>query len=47
MSLKLDLGCTEFDLLGLTFNVQLNKIITLNYDRVIQEIEQNNKIIQI
>ena len=44
VSLKLDWGCTEFDLLGLKFNVQLNKMINLNYDKVIHEIE---KILQI
>ena len=35
VSVKLDWGTTEFDLLGITFSIDLNKIPSLYYDRAI------------
>ena len=40
VSLKLDWGCTEFSLLGLKFNVELDKIILLNYEKAVLDIKE-------
>ena len=40
---KLDWGTTEFNLLGLQFSVDLNKIPAMNYSLILNKIETSNQ----